>query len=75
VLERIEKVDVHGSDSSPVIPITIVDCGELDRKNCRSVTTENGIAWNFCEIYQHLSIHLRIISLFANKSERAYISY
>jgi hypothetical protein len=55
VLERIEKVDVHMPDSSPVIPIKIVDCGELDRKDYTSVTTENGNAWNCCEIYEHPS--------------------
>jgi peptidyl-prolyl isomerase G (cyclophilin G) len=46
VLKRIEQVDVHGPDSSPVVPITIVDCGELDRKDHASVTTKNGDAWN-----------------------------
>ncbi|KAK3152450.1 hypothetical protein QOZ80_2BG0159010 [Eleusine coracana subsp. coracana] len=41
VLKRIEQVNVHGPDSSPIVPITIVDCGELDRKDHGSVTTEN----------------------------------
>jgi len=42
VLKRIEQVDVHEPDSTPVFPVRIVDCGELtDRKHQDSVTTEN----------------------------------
>jgi peptidyl-prolyl isomerase G (cyclophilin G) len=42
VLKRIEQVDVHEPDSTPVVPVRIVDCGELtDRRYHDSVTTEN----------------------------------
>ncbi|RLN09423.1 peptidyl-prolyl cis-trans isomerase CYP95 isoform X1 [Panicum miliaceum] len=42
VLKRIEQVDVHEPDSTPIVPVRIVDCGELtDRKLHDSVTTEN----------------------------------
>jgi peptidyl-prolyl isomerase G (cyclophilin G) len=34
VLKRIEQVDVDAPDSTPVVPVTIVGCGELtDRKH------------------------------------------
>ncbi|AQK59960.1 Peptidyl-prolyl cis-trans isomerase CYP95 [Zea mays] len=38
VLKRIEQVDVQSPDSTPVVPVTIVNCGELtDRKDIGSM--------------------------------------
>ncbi|CAD6251476.1 unnamed protein product [Miscanthus lutarioriparius] len=38
VLKRIEQVDVQSPDSTPVVPVTIVNCGELtDRKDVGSI--------------------------------------
>lgn len=74
MLTRIEQVDVHESDSSPVVPITIVDCGELDRKDHKSVATENGNAWNYCEFVSNFN-PFKDHKLFANNLVRAYISY
>ncbi|PWZ27357.1 Peptidyl-prolyl cis-trans isomerase CYP63 [Zea mays] len=38
VLNRIEQVDVQSPDSTPVVPVTIVNCGELtDRKDIGSM--------------------------------------
>lgn len=43
VLKRIERVDVD--DSSPVIPVKIVNCGmHIESKDHVSMTTENGKA-------------------------------
>lgn len=47
MLKRIEQVDVHGPDSTPVIPIRIVDCGQLTDGRHGSETTENG---NSCQL-------------------------
>ena len=45
VLKRIEHVDVDGSTNKPIVPVRIVDCGELvDGKGRGSVSTENGTA-------------------------------
>ncbi|VAI56979.1 unnamed protein product [Triticum turgidum subsp. durum] len=42
VLKRIEHVDVDGSTNKPIVPVRIVDCGELvDGKGRGSVSTEN----------------------------------
>uniref|UniRef100_A0A453NWD5 Peptidyl-prolyl cis-trans isomerase n=1 Tax=Aegilops tauschii subsp. strangulata TaxID=200361 RepID=A0A453NWD5_AEGTS len=41
VLKRIEHVDVDGSTNKPIVPVRIVDCGELvDGKGRGSVSTE-----------------------------------
>uniref|UniRef100_A0A804PFM9 peptidylprolyl isomerase n=1 Tax=Zea mays TaxID=4577 RepID=A0A804PFM9_MAIZE len=41
VLKRIEQVDVQSPDSTPVIPVTIVNCGELiERKDIGSMSIE-----------------------------------
>lgn len=48
MLKRIEYVDVHGAGSTPVVPVRIVDCGELvDGKCLGSITVENGNACSF----------------------------
>ena len=45
VLKRIEHVDVDGSTNKPIVPVRIVDCGELvDGKGRGSFSTENGTA-------------------------------
>ena len=45
VLKSIERVDVDSSTNMPLVPVRIVDCGELvDGKGRVSVTTENGTA-------------------------------
>lgn len=45
VLKRIEQVDVQSPDSTPAVPVTIVNCGELtDRKDFGSTTIEIGNA-------------------------------
>jgi len=57
VLKRIEQVDVHEPDSTPVVPVRIVDCGELtDRKHQDSVTTENGMFCQLIEILPQMSV-------------------
>jgi peptidyl-prolyl isomerase G (cyclophilin G) len=45
MLKKIEHVDVDSSTNMPLVPVRIVDCGELvDGKGRGSVTTENGTA-------------------------------
>ena len=57
MLKRIEQVDVHEPDSTPVFPVRIVDCGELtDRKHQDSVTTENGMFCQLIEILPQMSV-------------------
>lgn len=52
VLKRIEQVDVLSPDSTPVVPVTIVNCGELtDRKDIGSMTTEVGNAYQLIGIF------------------------
>jgi len=48
---------VQSPDSTPVVPVTIVNCGELiDRKDVGSI--EIGNAYQLSGILQHLLIHL-----------------
>ena len=57
MLKRIEQVDVHEPDLTPVFPVRIVDCGELtDRKHQDSVTTENGMFCQLIEIFRQMSV-------------------
>ena len=57
MLKRIEQVDVHEPDLTPVFPVRIVDCGELtDRKHQNSVTTENGMFCQLIEILPQMSV-------------------
>ena len=57
MLKRIEQVDVHEPDSTPVFLVRIVDCGELTyRKHQDSVTTENGMFCQLIEILPQMSV-------------------